>query len=90
MSAYNRFNKHRIAVDPVIVVIFTQSHAALPKFVLDKLTCQQIVLRGLSFFGDTTSTNKPALSALLVSCAYNAAGACRPMVLPNRPFWNAL
>ena len=45
---------------------------------------------GLSFFGDTTSTNKPALSALLVSCAYNAAGACRPMDLPNRPFWNAL
>ena len=37
----------RIAVDPAIVDIFTQSHAALPKFVLDKLTRQQIVLRGL-------------------------------------------
>ena len=29
------------------VIIFTQSHAALPKFVLDKLARQQIVLRGL-------------------------------------------
>ena len=38
---------HRIAVDPTVVVIFTQSYAALPKFVLDKLTRQQIVLRGL-------------------------------------------
>jgi len=37
----------RIAVDPTVVVIFTQSYAALPKFVLDKLTRQQIVLRGL-------------------------------------------
>ena len=37
----------RIAVDPSIVVIFTQSRAALPKFVLDKLARQQIVLRGL-------------------------------------------
>ena len=36
-----------IAVDPAFVIIFTQSHAALPKFVLDKLTRQQIVLRGL-------------------------------------------
>ena len=31
---------HRIAVDPTVVVIFTQSYAALPKFVLDKLTRQ--------------------------------------------------
>ena len=37
----------RIAVDPAIVVIVAQSYAALPKFVLDKLTRQQIVLRGL-------------------------------------------
>ena len=37
----------RIAVDPTVVVIFTKSHAALPKFVLDKLPRQQIVLRGL-------------------------------------------
>ena len=37
----------RIAVDPSLVVIFTQSRAALPKFVLDKLARQQIVLRGL-------------------------------------------
>ena len=37
----------RIAVDPAFVIIFTQSHAALPKFVLDNLTRQQIVLRGL-------------------------------------------
>ena len=37
----------RIAVDPTGGVIFTQSYAALPKFVLDKLTRQQIVLRGL-------------------------------------------
>ena len=36
-----------IAVDPAFVIIFTQSHAALPKFVLDKLPRQQIVLRGL-------------------------------------------
>ena len=36
-----------IAVDPAVVVIFTQSYAALPKFVLDNLTRQQIVLRGL-------------------------------------------
>ena len=39
----------RIAVDPSIVVIFTQSRAALPKFVLDKRVRQQIVLRGLEF-----------------------------------------
>ena len=37
----------RIAVDPAIVVIVAQSYAALPKFVLDKLARQQIVLRGL-------------------------------------------
>ncbi|MEE0161986.1 MAG: hypothetical protein UEP81_07050, partial [Sutterella wadsworthensis] len=37
----------RIAVDPAIVVIFAQSYAALPKFVLDKRVRQQIVLRGL-------------------------------------------
>ena len=37
----------RIAVDPAIVVIVAQSYAALPKFVLDKLPRQQIVLRGL-------------------------------------------
>ena len=37
----------RIAVDPAIVVLVAQSHAALPKFVLDKLPRQQIVLRGL-------------------------------------------
>ena len=80
----------RIAVDPAIVVIVAQSYAALPKFVLDKLARQQIVLRGLELLWRTTSTNKPALSALFVSCAYNAAGACRPMVLPNRPLWNAL
>ena len=36
-----------IAVDPAFVIIFTQSHAALPKFVLDKRVRQQIVLRGL-------------------------------------------
>ena len=36
-----------IAVDPAIVVIVAQSYAALPKFVLDKLARQQIVLRGL-------------------------------------------
>ena len=36
----------RIAVDPAIVVIVAQSYAALPKFVLDKLARQQIVLRG--------------------------------------------
>ena len=58
---------HRIAVDPTVVVIFTQSYAALPKFVLDKLTRQQMCYVGLTFFGDTTSTNKPAHSALLVS-----------------------
>ncbi len=32
-----------IAVDPAFVIIFTQSHAALPKFVLDKRVRQQIV-----------------------------------------------
>ena len=57
----------RIAVDPAIVVIFAQSYAALPKFVLDKLAVSRLCCVGLTFFGDTTSTNKPALSALLAS-----------------------